>query len=82
MLHGVKIFFENEFIGAQRIFASQDQVNPIYALGSGALAFMKGTVDTPLSPPTSQTQNRKSVFEFNASSDMGIELELCFSSLF
>ncbi|KAG0213532.1 Tetratricopeptide repeat protein 39B [Mortierella sp. GBA30] len=41
MLHGVKIFFENEFIEAQRIFASQDQVNPIYALGSGALAFMK-----------------------------------------
>ncbi|KAF9966654.1 Tetratricopeptide repeat protein 39B [Mortierella alpina] len=41
MLHGVQIFFENEFIEAQRIFASQDQVNPIYALGSGALAFMK-----------------------------------------
>ncbi|KAG9325494.1 hypothetical protein KVV02_007525 [Mortierella alpina] len=41
MLHGVQIFFENEFIEAQRIFATQDQVNPIYALGSGALAFMK-----------------------------------------
>ncbi|KAF9917811.1 Tetratricopeptide repeat protein 39B [Lobosporangium transversale] len=41
MLHGVRIFFENNFIEAQRIFASQDQVNPIYALGSGALAFMK-----------------------------------------
>ncbi|GJJ71127.1 hypothetical protein EMPS_03477 [Entomortierella parvispora] len=41
MLHGVQIFFENEFIEAQRVFASQDQVNPIYALGSGALAFMK-----------------------------------------
>ncbi|KAI7822526.1 hypothetical protein BC939DRAFT_453553 [Gamsiella multidivaricata] len=42
MLHGVKIFFENEFIEAQRIFASRDQVDPIYALGSGAMAFMKG----------------------------------------
>ncbi|KAI8594288.1 hypothetical protein EDD21DRAFT_98691, partial [Dissophora ornata] len=41
MLHGVQIFFENEFIEAQRIFASQDQVNPIYGLGSGSLAFMK-----------------------------------------
>jgi len=45
MLHGVQIFFENEFIEAQRVFASQDQVNPIYALGSGALAFMKGNTE-------------------------------------
>jgi hypothetical protein len=42
MLDGVQIFFENQFIEAQRIFATQDQVNPVYALGSGALAFMKG----------------------------------------
>ncbi|KAG0342164.1 Tetratricopeptide repeat protein 39B [Podila humilis] len=41
MLHGVNIFFENQFVEAQRIFAAQDQTNPIYALGSGALAFMK-----------------------------------------
>ncbi|KAF9940591.1 Tetratricopeptide repeat protein 39B [Modicella reniformis] len=41
MLHGVQIFFENQFIDAQRIFASQEQINPVYALGSGALAFMK-----------------------------------------
>ncbi|KAG0314538.1 Tetratricopeptide repeat protein 39B, partial [Dissophora globulifera] len=41
MLHGVQIFFENQFFEAQRIFASQEQVNPVYALGSGALAFMK-----------------------------------------
>ncbi|KAI1314910.1 hypothetical protein EDD11_001590 [Mortierella claussenii] len=41
MRQGVQIFFENNFSEAQRIFASQDQVNPIYALGSGALAFMK-----------------------------------------
>lgn len=45
MLNGVQIFFENEFIEAQRVFASQDQVNPIYALGSGALAFMKGNTE-------------------------------------
>lgn len=42
MLDGVQIFFENQFVEAQRIFATQDQVNPVYALGSGALAFMKG----------------------------------------
>ncbi|KAF9322551.1 tetratricopeptide repeat domain 39A [Linnemannia elongata] len=41
MLDGVQIFFENQFVEAQRIFATQDQVNPVYALGSGALAFMK-----------------------------------------
>ncbi|KAG0229310.1 hypothetical protein BGW42_001650 [Actinomortierella wolfii] len=41
MLHGVQIFFENQFVEAQRIFASQDQTNPVYTLGSGALAFMK-----------------------------------------
>ncbi|KAF9113933.1 hypothetical protein BGX27_000464 [Mortierella sp. AM989] len=41
MLHGVRIFFENDFVEAQRIFSSQDQFNPIYALGSGALAFIK-----------------------------------------
>lgn len=42
MLDGVQIFFENQFVEAQRVFATQDQVNPVYALGSGALAFMKG----------------------------------------
>ncbi|KAF9584679.1 hypothetical protein BGW38_005600 [Lunasporangiospora selenospora] len=47
MLHGVQIFFENQFIEAQRIFASQDEVNPVYALGSGALAFMKGSDPDP-----------------------------------
>ncbi|KAF9436724.1 tetratricopeptide repeat domain 39A [Entomortierella beljakovae] len=41
MFHGVKIFFENDFSEAQRIFTTQDQFNPIYALGSGALAFIK-----------------------------------------
>ncbi|KAG0285498.1 tetratricopeptide repeat domain 39A [Linnemannia gamsii] len=41
MLDGVQIFFENQFVEAQQIFATQDQVNPVYALGSGALAFMK-----------------------------------------
>ncbi|KAF9199961.1 Tetratricopeptide repeat protein 39B [Haplosporangium sp. Z 27] len=41
MLHGVQIFFENDFVEAQRIFSSQDQYNPIYAVGSGALAFIK-----------------------------------------
>ncbi|KAG0376083.1 tetratricopeptide repeat domain 39A [Mortierella sp. AD032] len=41
MLDGVQIFFENQFVEAQRIFTTQDQVNPVYALGSGALAFMK-----------------------------------------
>jgi len=43
MLDGVRIFFENQFVEAQRVFATQDQVNPVYALGSGSLAFMKGT---------------------------------------
>ncbi|KAF9304768.1 Tetratricopeptide repeat protein 39B [Mortierella antarctica] len=41
MLHGVHIFFENQFVEAQRAFATQDQTNPIYALGSGSLSFMK-----------------------------------------
>ncbi|KAF9430109.1 Tetratricopeptide repeat protein 39B [Podila epigama] len=41
MLHGVNIFFENNFAEAQRVFATRDQVDPIYALGSGSLAFMK-----------------------------------------
>ena len=42
MLHGVQVFFENQFIEAQTIFASQEHINPVYALGSGSLAFMKG----------------------------------------
>jgi hypothetical protein len=46
MLDGVQIFFENQFVEAQRVFATQDQVNPVYALGSGALAFMKGKLES------------------------------------
>ncbi|KAK3825093.1 MAG: hypothetical protein J3Q66DRAFT_326896 [Benniella sp.] len=41
MLHGVQVFFENQFIEAQTIFASQEHINPVYTLGSGSLAFMK-----------------------------------------
>ncbi|KAF9159155.1 hypothetical protein DFQ26_006851 [Actinomortierella ambigua] len=41
MLYGVKIFFENQFVEAQRIFSTQDQTNPVFTLGSGALAFLK-----------------------------------------
>ncbi|KAF9160248.1 tetratricopeptide repeat domain 39A [Mortierella sp. AD011] len=41
MLRGVRVFFENDFIQAQRIFSAQDQFNPIFALGTGALSFIK-----------------------------------------